>query len=130
VRSIPIADFFVAFYETALRPDEVVTGVRVPLVAPTAGAVYEKFVTRSSEDRPCIGVAAVVDLGPDGTCRDLRVAVGAAAETPQRFRDLEAQLHGQQLTGPVIRDLADAYADRIETLDDMRGSSWYRTQMV
>lgn len=130
VRSIPIADFFVAFYETALRPDELVTGVRVPLLAPTARAVYEKFVTRSSEDRPCIGVAAVVDLGPDGSCRDLRVAVGAAAETPQRFPDLEAQLHGQKLSEGVIRDLADAYADRIETLDDMRGSSWYRTQMV
>lgn len=129
-RAIPAADFFVAFYETALRPDELVTGVRVPLLTPTARAVYEKFVTRSSEDRPCIGVAAVVDLDPDGSCRDLRVAVGAAAETPQRFPDLEGQLHGQKLTEPVIRDLADAYADRIETLDDMRGSSWYRTQMV
>jgi carbon-monoxide dehydrogenase medium subunit len=129
-RTIPIADFFVAFYETSLQPDELVTGVQVPLLPPTATAVYEKYVTRSSEDRPCIGVAAIVDFGPDGTCRDLRVAVGAAAETPQRFPDLEAQLRGQTLSGVVIRDLADAYADRIETLDDLRGSSWYRTEMV
>ncbi len=129
-RMIPIADFFVAFYETALRPDELVTGVRVPLLSPTAGAVYEKYVTRSSEDRPCIGVAAIVDLDPDGSCRDLRVAVGAAAETPQRFPELEAELRGQRLSETVLRDLADAYADRIETLDDMRGSAWYRTQMV
>lgn len=129
-RTIPIADFFVAFYETALRPDELVTGVRVPLLPPTAGAVYEKYVTRSSEDRPCIGVAAIVDFAPDGSCRDLRVAVGAAAEIPQRFPELEAELRGQKLSETVLRDLADAYADRIETLDDMRGSAWYRTQMV
>ena len=129
-RSIPIADFFVAFYETAIEPAEIVTGVRVPLLAPGSAAVYEKFVTRSSEDRPCVGVAAVVRLAPDGTFADLRAAVGAAAETPQRFPDLEATARGQRLDPDLLAAIGDGYADRIETLDDMRGSSWYRTEMV
>ena len=30
----------------------------------------------------------------------------------------------------MIARIADVYADRIETLDDMRGSAWYRTEMV
>jgi carbon-monoxide dehydrogenase medium subunit len=130
VRRIPAADFFVAFYETSLRPDEIVTAVEVPLPAAGTGAVYEKFVTRSSEDRPCVGVFAAVRRQPDGTYADVRVAVGAAAETPQRFPDLEATASGTDLGDDVRRAIADGYASRIETLDDVRGSAWYRTEMV
>jgi carbon-monoxide dehydrogenase medium subunit len=129
-RSIPASEFFVAFYETVLEPNEIVTGVRIPIPAPGTAAVYEKFVTRSSEDRPCVGVAAVVRLAADGSAEDVRVAVGAAAETPQRFPDLEAAARGQRLDPDVLAAIGDGYADRIETLDDMRGSSWYRTEMV
>jgi carbon-monoxide dehydrogenase medium subunit len=129
-RSIPIADFFVAFYETAIEPTELVTGVRVPIPPAGTGAVYEKYVTRSSEDRPCVGVAAVYRADAAGACTDLRVAVGAAAETPQRFPDLEATGIGAPLEADRIRAIADGYAERIEPLDDMRGSAWYRTEMI
>jgi aerobic carbon-monoxide dehydrogenase medium subunit len=129
-RTIPINEFFVAFYETAIEPNEIVTGVRVPIPAAGTTGVYEKFVTRSSEDRPCVGVAAVVRLDADGTAADVRVAVGAAGETPQRFPDLEAVARGQRPEGEALVAIADGYAERIETLDDMRGSAWYRTEMV
>lgn len=129
-RTIPIADFFVAFYETSIAPTEIVTGIRVPLLPAGTGAAYEKFVTRSSEDRPCVGVAAIVGLAADGSFNDLRVAVGAAAETPQRFPDLEREAIGQAPDDALHRRIADGYAERIEPLDDMRGSAWYRTEMV
>ena len=130
-RAIPIADFFRGFYETALASNEIITGVRVPVPAGGTHAVYEKFVTRSSEDRPCVGVFAAVRLAPDGeTCADLRVAVGAVAETPQRFAAVEAAGRGRGLSASVVRSIADGYAERIDTLSDMRGSAWYRTEMV
>jgi carbon-monoxide dehydrogenase medium subunit len=130
-RMIPIAEFFRSFYETALASNEIVTGIRVPLPPVGTHAAYEKFVTRSSEDRPCVGVFVALRVAPDGeTCADLRVAVGAAAETPQRFVDVEARAHGQILSDAVVREVADAYAERIDTLSDMRGSAWYRTEMV
>ena len=129
-RTIAARDFFVAFYETALEPDEIVTAVRVPVPAAGSGTAYHKFVTRSSEDRPCVGVAALVRLAGDGTVADLRVAVGAAAETPRRFPETEALAVGQTLTPELTGRIGDAYADAIDTLDDMRGSAWYRTEMV
>jgi carbon-monoxide dehydrogenase medium subunit len=129
-REVPAGEFFVAFYETVLASDELVTGIRVPIPAAGTGAVYHKFVTRSSEDRPCVGVAGLVRLAADGTVADLRVAVGAAAEIPQRFADVEAGAVGQKLEPELVNRIADAYAERIDTLDDMRGSAWYRTEMV
>src|SRR3989304_6969544 len=90
---------------------------------------YAKYRSRSSEARPCGGVAAVAAF-EDGVCSELGVAVGAACETPRRIADVEALAVGQPLGESVIRDIAEGYADGIETLEDLRGSSWYRPGMI
>jgi CO/xanthine dehydrogenase FAD-binding subunit len=65
-----------------------------------------------------------------GTVAELRVAVAAAAETPQRFTEIESAATGRELNDALAREVADAYADRIDTLDDLRGSAAYRTKMI
>ena len=129
-RVVPVVDFLVGYYQTVLEPDELVVEVRVPVPEPGAVAVYEKFRTRSSEDRPCVGVFATTRIAADGTCASLRLAIGAVSERPERFPELERTAVGNVLDEDVARQIADAYAERIKTLDDMRGSSWYRTEMV
>ncbi len=129
-REIPLTDFFKDFYETALEQDEVLTEVIVPDQSPSTRSTYIKYVTRSSEDRPCIGTAALVDLDEDGICRELRVVVGAVAEKPQEFPEVEALATGQRLTDDLVREVAERYAEAIDPLSDLRGSAWYRKQMV
>lgn len=129
-REIPLGEFFEDFYTTALAHDEIVTEVIVPDPKPSSGAEYLKFCSRSSEDRPCVGAAAVVELADDGTCADLRVVVSAISETPETFADVEAGARGQRLDDALIKDIANAYAERVEPLSDLRGSSWYRKELV
>lgn len=129
-REIPLTEFFKDFYETALAPDEVVTELIVPPASPRTRSTYIKFITRSSEDRPCVGTAACVDLDEDGVCSDLRVVVGAIAGTPQEFPEAEAMARGQRITEELAREVAEAYARNVDPLSDLRGSAWYRTQMV
>jgi carbon-monoxide dehydrogenase medium subunit len=113
-RSVPISEFLVGFYETSLEH-----------------GVYEKFTTRSSEDRPCVGVAAIARLEADGrTCAELRIAVGAAAEVPQRFEDVEAGAVGRDIDEALAASIAEQYAEGIDPLSDMRGSDWYRREMI
>lgn len=128
-RRIAAAEFFRGFYETALRPDEIVTAVRVPVPPPGTQGAYEKFVTRSTEDRPCVGVATLVRFD-GGRCADLRVAVGAAAETPRRYAELEALGRGTTLRGDVVPTIAAGYASATDALDDMRGSAHYRKTII
>lgn len=129
VRRIPVGEFFHGFYQTALAPDEVVTAVRVPVPPAGTRGAYEKFVTRSSEDRPCVGVVALARF--DGRrCVDLRVAVGAASETPRRYPGIEALGRGTTLRGDVVPTIAAGYANATDALDDMRGSSWYRKTII
>jgi carbon-monoxide dehydrogenase medium subunit len=128
-RIIPLSEFFYGFYTTALEPDEIITEVIVPALPANCRMVYLKYKSRSSEDRPCAGVAAMAAFD-DLICTDLRVAVGAACETPRRLLEIEALGIGQTLTDELIEGIAEGYAAGIETLDDLRGSAWYRTQMI
>lgn len=129
-RQIPISGFFKDFYETALEPGEIVTEVLVPELSASTHSAYLKYVSRSSEDRPCIGVAAVVELLADGRCQDLRVAVGAVAAIPQEVESGESLARGQHLTDDLVAEIAETYSSNIEPLDDLRGSKWYRKQMI
>jgi carbon-monoxide dehydrogenase medium subunit len=128
-RTIPLSDFYLGFYTTVLEPDEILTGVTVPSLPAGARSTYLKFKSRSAEDRPCLGVAAVGIFDGD-VCRDLRVAIGAACSTPQRLLAVEGMATGQALSDALITEIAEGYAAGIETLEDLRGSAWYRTQMI
>lgn len=129
-RVIPLESFFQGYYETILAPDEILTEIRVPEPQLGMRATYFKYISRSSEDRPCVGVAAAGQLDEDGTCADLRIAVGAVAPIPQRIPDADALAHGEQLSDELIHEIADQYAQKIEPISDLRGSEWYRRRMV
>jgi carbon-monoxide dehydrogenase medium subunit len=129
-REIPLGVFFEDFYTTVLSHDEILTEVIVPDPSPTSAATYIKFSSRSSEDRPCVGVSAIVDLADDGACRDLRVVVSAVSEIPVRIDAAEQLARGRELDRALIGDIAKAYAGEVEPLGDLRGSSWYRRQLI
>ena len=129
-REIPLTDLFKNFYETALASDEILTELIVPDPAPGSRATYLKFISRSSEDRPCVGMAVVLENESDGTCKNLRLVAGAVAEIPQEIAAAEALAHGKRLTDDLITEIAEAYAASIEPLSDLRGSAWYRKQII
>lgn len=129
-RELAWQDFLLGFFTTALAKDELVTEIVVPALPKTARTVYLKYTSRSAEDRPCVGVAAVADLTRGGRVRDLRVAVGAAVETPQRLPEVESDARGRVLNDALVDEVAEAYAHTLDPLEDMRGSAWYRRQMI
>lgn len=115
-REVAIEDLILGHYETCIEAGELLTEVRVP-AAPDR-AVYRKFRSRSSEDRPCVAVAAALrDAG-------LRVVVGAVADTPQHFPDACALGPGR------AAEIGRAYAERIAPIDDARGSAAYRRRVT
>ncbi|MBI3742426.1 MAG: 4-hydroxybenzoyl-CoA reductase, partial [Chloroflexi bacterium] len=65
-----------------------------------------------------------------GRVNELRVAVGAAVATPQRFSDIENIARGEKLSDALIQKIAEKYAARIEPLDDKLESAWYRREIV
>jgi aerobic carbon-monoxide dehydrogenase medium subunit len=126
-REIPIEELITGYYETSLRLDELLTEVRIP--RQVERAVYRKFRSRSSEDRPCVAVAAAQINGK------LRVVVGAVAERPQYFPDICALAdEGRNEAGHFDHELAaeigSRYAESIQPIADSRGSAEYRRRVI
>jgi carbon-monoxide dehydrogenase medium subunit len=121
-REIPLNEFFLGFFTTALEPTEVLTEIIIPK---PARAAYFKYTSISAEGRPCVAVGVTANFDSD-----LRIVVGAAVETPQRIESAEAMAHGQTLTDELVAAIANEYSLRLDPLTDVRGSAWYRKEMI
>ncbi|GAC1551823.1 MAG: xanthine dehydrogenase FAD-binding subunit XdhB [Ktedonobacteraceae bacterium] len=126
-RAIPVEDLITGYYETTLRPDELITEIRI---APTKRAVYRKFRSRSSEDRPCVAVAAAYHPGNGEDGDILRVVIGAVAERPQYFPAICALATGEPMTRELATEIGHRYAQEINPIADIRGSASYRRRII
>ena len=129
-REIPLKEFFLGFYTTALESNEILTEVVIPTLPSSARAAYHKYTSISAEGRPCVAVGAAADFDEDGKCLDLRITVGAAVEIPQRVESAETMARGQTLTDQLVAAIAEEYAQTLDPLSDVRGSAWYRREMI
>jgi carbon-monoxide dehydrogenase medium subunit len=128
-RWIDVADLFVGYYQLAVARDELVTEIEVPAQPPGVHAWYAKFAALSADDWPSVGVAVWYRTEADRIA-EARVAVSAATERPLRVAGAEAALVGAAPTPPTFAEAADAAADAIEPVADIRGSAAYKREMV
>ncbi len=129
-REISLDEFFVDYYETCLEQDEVLTEIRIPAQPAGSVGVYTRFTTTPAEDRPLLGVGMVLTLSEDGTCTDARITLGASTPVPVRVRGAEVALRGQPATEEVFARAGQAASEEVEPLDDFRGSSDYRREII
>ena len=130
-REVAMDEFFIDYYETVVRPDELVTRVVVPPAAPHTGSAYLKFLPRTSEDYATVGVAARVSLEPDsGVCQDCRLVLGGVGATPLRAREAEDLLKGQKSTPELLEAVGAAARQLTDPVGDSRGSAQYKRAMT
>lgn len=130
VRRMPLVEFFVDVRRTACAPAELVKAVWVPLPAPGSQAVFRKLALRSADAVAVVNGAVRVDRGPEGACREVRVALGAVAPTPIRAVEAEEALRGRVLTPESMGEAARLAAEAARPIDDIRGPSWYRRRVT
>jgi carbon-monoxide dehydrogenase medium subunit len=128
-RWIDVNDLVLGYYQTAIAADELIAEVHVPAQPAGARTAYEKFTALSADDWPTVGVA-VWYRESGGRIAEARVAVSAATERPVRIPAAEAALGGGAADEATFRKAADAAADTVDPLADIRGSAAYKREMV
>jgi carbon-monoxide dehydrogenase medium subunit len=128
VREVALADFILGAYETALVPAELVRAVLLPAPEPGWHGAYLKFTTRSSEDRPAVGVAALV-RAEDGRCADARLVVGAVAPSPVLVEAVADHVRDRRIAPDVTAGIAPLVEAAVEPIDDLRGSAAYKRRV-
>jgi len=124
-RVIPARQFFTGMLTTALRPDEIITEIRVPKTA-GAGTVYKKFAHPAS-GYAVVGVAAVV-RGATAKIEEVAVGITGVGEIAYRAEAVESALRGKPAS--AIAEAAKHAADKVEALGDNYASAEYRRHLV
>lgn len=112
-RRLPLEDFFVPVErdlqrENDLRPQEILTVIRLPKLPPSARMAHIKLGEKTSFDWPLADVAVVLDFDAGGACSRASVILGAAAPVPHRARAAEAALIGKRIDDGIAGDAAQA----------------------
>ena len=130
-RRVAADEFWVAYRQTALAPDELILSVRIPL----AGGRETRF--RKVGTRRAQAISKVVmalswrESGPAGpggppTWTEVRLALGSVADRPIRARATEAILAGAAPTPETADAAAETLAAEIVPIDDVRSTADYR----
>ena len=130
-RVIPLDAFFTDYYETVLKPDEIVTEVFVPKLAPGSAGAYLKFLPRTADDYATVSAATVLSLDKSGkVVTDVRIALGSVGTTPIRATAAEAVLRGQPVRADAFAEAAEKAKDAVDPISDFRGSAGYKKEMA
>jgi carbon-monoxide dehydrogenase medium subunit len=125
-RELPLGDFVRGPYETARRPDEVLTGVRLRAWPARTVGVYVKF---GLHERPTLGLALALTLDVGDRVVAARLAVGCVSPAPHRVEAAERALVGRPLGAPgdEFAGLAEAAVDPVS---DLHGGADYKRELV
>jgi 4-hydroxybenzoyl-CoA reductase subunit beta len=100
---IPLAEFFTGRGEkpNVLKPDEILTEVRVPPSRGATGA-YEKLRVREGMDFPMAGAAVMVKASRSGAIEKVRMVLGAVGSSPIEVGKVSEIVEGRELTDDLL----------------------------
>jgi aerobic carbon-monoxide dehydrogenase medium subunit len=128
-RRVPIDDFLVDSFTTAVGDGEMALGAEFPVPDDRTAGSYQK-VERKVGDFATAAAAVQVSLNADGTIRSAGVALSAAGPTAVRVDEAERLLAGQKPTTELIRAAAAAASKRSAPQADLRGSVDYKRHLA
>ncbi|MFF5258817.1 FAD binding domain-containing protein [Actinomadura viridis] len=127
-REIPAADFFLDWMTSALEPDELLVGVRVPKLGPGWAVHYEKF-HRTAQAWAIVGVACAVRR-ENGSVGDARIALTNMGPVPVRATGVEEAVTGRPASADSFRSAAERASEGASPPADLHGSAEYREHLA
>ena len=128
-RVIPIDELFVDTFQTSLRPDEILTEIRIPRPAPNSGGTYLKL-ERKVGDFAIAGVAVYLVLDDKGNVKSAGIGLTNVGSTALRAKKAEAALVGNAPDEKAITAAAAAAAAESQPTADLRGPAEYKRDIV
>lgn len=127
-REIPIADFLVDTFTTALEPQEILTEVRVPAPSGASGGTYLKL-ERKVGDFATVAAAVHLSLS-NGTVERAGIALTAVGLRNIQATHAEQSLAGAEPTEEAFAEAGRLAAEASSPISDVRGSAEYKRHVV
>jgi aerobic carbon-monoxide dehydrogenase medium subunit len=127
-RTIATGDFFRGPLMTALKPDEIITEIRLPAWPAKRRFGFQEFARRRGDF--ALAAAAVFYDDDSGKARNAHVGVIGVADRPLRLPSVEAVINGQKIDDAVIAKAEAAASAAVDPADDIHAGGAYRKALV
>jgi carbon-monoxide dehydrogenase medium subunit len=129
VRIIAAADFFRGPLMTALKPDEIITEIRLPAWPARRRFGFQEFARRRGDFAMA---AAALFYDEDGArkARNAHVGVIGVGDRPLRLAAVEQVLNGNTIEETTIAKAEAAASAAVDPPDDIHASGAYRKALV
>lgn len=129
-RVVSAEDFYVALFETALEPDEILTEVRIPDLPARTGVAFHELARRHG-DYAQAGVAAVVTLDENGFCADAKLVFLNVGDVPMVSTGAIQMLVAERPGEAAIAAAAEfAAQNEIEPSTDVHATAAYKRHLA
>ena len=128
-RTIPVKDFFVDTLTTALKPDEILKEIRIPVPPARSGGAYLK-IERKVGDFAIAAVAVQITLDAKGVCTKAGIGLTNVGPKPIKATAAEAALVGKPLTDAAMAEASILAGKASDPATDVRAPADYKRSMV
>jgi carbon-monoxide dehydrogenase medium subunit len=127
-RVIDAANFFQGPLMTALKPDEIITEIRLPAWPAKRRFGFQEFARRRGDF--ALAAAMLYYDEQDGTARNAHVGAIGIADRPLRLPAVEQVLNGNKLEEAIIAKAEAAASAAVEPADDIHAGGAYRKALI
>ena len=104
-RWIEARDFFLGMFTTALEADEILVDIELPFMSPGTGWSFMEVAPRAG-DYALMGVATLVSLDENGTCKRAKLIYLNAGDGPIDAKEASQSLEGEKVSNNLIESAA------------------------
>lgn len=128
-RWLPYQGFHTGYKQMLIRPDELLTRIRLPRNTPGATHYYRKVGTRKAQAISKVCFAAIGRTN-NGIIEDARIVVGSVAPIVVRCLQTESTLRGQKPDAATVQSAQASLLREISPIDDIRSTASYRLRVT
>ena len=128
MRDVKMADWSLGYMAPAVGPDEVLTGLTLPVWSEPHGHAFVEFARRHG-DFAIVGVGCLLALDGKGMINRAAVALVGVATAPVRLTAAEVALTGQAPSAATFKAAAE-HAEKLDCLADAHVSASYRQRLA
>jgi len=128
-RWVAASDFFLGALTTGLGIDEMLVEIELPLPRPRTGSCFMEIARRRG-DFAIAGVAAMVTIGDDNQCSQIRLTFCGVGETPVDASSAAGVLVGHEITEAAIAEVAHALRQIIEPAGSVHATADYQRHIA
>jgi carbon-monoxide dehydrogenase medium subunit len=128
--TVPVENFLVGPGQTALKPGELVTALKIPRSTSDAGAAFYKIGRRRAMNVAIVSAAARILLNGANRISSARIVLGAVAPKPLRLYAAEEILLNQGMADQTLEDIGELACSVAAPITDFRSTHDYRLKLV